>query len=854
MASVHVHYGSGSPASLDSGQSGSWDDPPARWTFQRPVGNSNGPVGDSNGPLDSNGSVESISSQETPSPARRIVNTPPPTRPRTRASVARKLYAPRNNKRRIVLSNAADRKVDRKVNRKVASKVTALSQGQQPSVTAGVGTSQPPQPTVAGQEDAISTIVRPPLEDTGMVYVKEGSVLRPMTPAEYSQLYNRPIQIPGITPLTSSTGRTLPSTNTRGTATSTSTSGVAFRQETTELQTCSHPSAELIAPVIDVTQDCVQGTAPPALTAGVQANANISRSVHSVQNQPQAAPSTGQTVEESQTNLSMVAPQAGTSFQPPVDPAPRRVTRSNQGERKRTLPPRVRRVPSPLSRRMEIKADSPAGYSSGSDFSNAPENDALDLSRLRHVKFGVPNFNGKGSFSAFRAQFEDLAEASKWPDQLSAVYLMTTCLQGSAAIAASALSKEVRRSAKLLLDSLASRFGDQENVETYKQRLSVPQATDEDIQTYADRLEECAIAAYRDQDRSTYEEILLGHFTRGLRNRKLAGDLHLLFPKTLRDAKAKAIHLEVHRSDFYKEPKPVSTTAKLPSSSASTGATRESLSNISSTEEINLYGDTRGRYGSNDRRLPPMSPRTYNRSQAPWLYQQPQNQSYQRPATPKRPLSPARQQQPPSGADGTYLYPPAGYNTSQNAVKPYQSPRKKQSPGQVVNIPQANNANMPPIHVHLGDFMRQANAAPSGERSQPAPQDRYPRCNRCGDYYHVGDCYYRDTNGMEPQPPYFNGDPWVQRPPFRGGRGRPFSRGPNRFTRWRRVYRGTSGLRSMAEDFQSNGSPNATEEILCVNGEYYEPVPEQAAIEAPPDQQTGDTNTPLNFKGELENL
>ena len=160
------------------------------------------------------------------------------------------------------------------------------------------------------------------------------------------------------------------------------------------------------------------------------------------------------------------------------------------------------------------------------------------------MKFKLPNFDGKSSWSTYVTQFEAIAMANRWTEQQKAISL-TAALRGDAADILRSIPKDQRYCYKTLFARLENRYGDGHLQQVYKAQLRTRnQRANETLQEFEADIARMVRLAYPTAPDGFLEEIAIDTFVNGLRDSDLQKALKLARPKLLDEALAVALEHE----------------------------------------------------------------------------------------------------------------------------------------------------------------------------------------------------------------------------------------------------------------------------------------------------------------------
>uniref|UniRef100_A0A6P7GD00 Uncharacterized protein LOC114340701 n=1 Tax=Diabrotica virgifera virgifera TaxID=50390 RepID=A0A6P7GD00_DIAVI len=171
--------------------------------------------------------------------------------------------------------------------------------------------------------------------------------------------------------------------------------------------------------------------------------------------------------------------------------------------------------------------------------------DELRRDEMSHnMRFKLPPFDGKSSWSIYLRQFEAIATANHWTEQEKAVSL-TAALRGDAADILRSIPKGQENCYQTLFTCLEKRYGDAHLQQVYKAQLrSRSQRASENLQEFEADVARVGRVAYPEVPDSVLEEIAVDTFVNGLKDNELQKALRLARPKVLDEALAIALEHE----------------------------------------------------------------------------------------------------------------------------------------------------------------------------------------------------------------------------------------------------------------------------------------------------------------------
>uniref|UniRef100_A0A6P7GVD6 Uncharacterized protein LOC114343363 n=1 Tax=Diabrotica virgifera virgifera TaxID=50390 RepID=A0A6P7GVD6_DIAVI len=171
--------------------------------------------------------------------------------------------------------------------------------------------------------------------------------------------------------------------------------------------------------------------------------------------------------------------------------------------------------------------------------------DELPRDEMSHnMRFKLPPFDGKSSWSIYLRQFEAIATANHWTEQEKAVSL-TAALRGDAADILRSIPKGQANCYQTLFTRLEKRYGDAHLQQVYKAQLrSRSQRASENLQEFEADVARVVRLAYPEVPDSVLEEIAVDTFVNGLKDSELQKALRLARPKVLDEAFAIALEHE----------------------------------------------------------------------------------------------------------------------------------------------------------------------------------------------------------------------------------------------------------------------------------------------------------------------
>lgn len=156
----------------------------------------------------------------------------------------------------------------------------------------------------------------------------------------------------------------------------------------------------------------------------------------------------------------------------------------------------------------------------------------------------TPKFNGRGSWEAYRAQFELLASAARWSDATKALQLALSLTEDASACLL-LLSPEERGDYTTLVGALQRRFGESHLKDSlrceFKHRIRQP---GESLRTLAYEIESLSRRAYADMPPAIQCELARDQFVQALTPDKLRLHVQFTHPANLGEALDLAIERE----------------------------------------------------------------------------------------------------------------------------------------------------------------------------------------------------------------------------------------------------------------------------------------------------------------------
>lgn len=202
----------------------------------------------------------------------------------------------------------------------------------------------------------------------------------------------------------------------------------------------------------------------------------------------------------------------------------------------------------------ELAAD--AGFGVGSAKSGA----GAKMPATREVKLTVnrnggplcdqpqmktPKYSGKADWEAFYAQFELLARAAGWSEDIKALQL-ALCLTDDAARCLLLLSPEERGNYEALVGALQRRFGQCNQPAVLRSELANRQRlSGEPLRVLAAEIETLTRRAYSHMPAAVQSELARDQFIRALSPRELRVQTQLAHPRTLQNALEIALEREL---------------------------------------------------------------------------------------------------------------------------------------------------------------------------------------------------------------------------------------------------------------------------------------------------------------------
>lgn len=160
------------------------------------------------------------------------------------------------------------------------------------------------------------------------------------------------------------------------------------------------------------------------------------------------------------------------------------------------------------------------------------------------MRFKLPPFDGKSSWSIYLRQFEAIAAANHWTQEEKAVSL-TAALRGDAADILRSIPKGQEKCYQTLSTRLEKRYGDSHLQQVHKAQLrNRVQRTSENLQEFEADVARMVQLAYPEAPDSILEEIAVDVFVNGLRESEIQKALRLARPKVLDEALAIALEHE----------------------------------------------------------------------------------------------------------------------------------------------------------------------------------------------------------------------------------------------------------------------------------------------------------------------
>uniref|UniRef100_A0A6P7FEM3 Uncharacterized protein LOC114329531 isoform X2 n=1 Tax=Diabrotica virgifera virgifera TaxID=50390 RepID=A0A6P7FEM3_DIAVI len=171
--------------------------------------------------------------------------------------------------------------------------------------------------------------------------------------------------------------------------------------------------------------------------------------------------------------------------------------------------------------------------------------DELPRDETSHnMRFKLPPFDGKSSWSIYLRQFEAIATDNHWTEQEKAVSL-TAALRGDAADILRSIPKGQEKCYQTLFTRLEKSYGDAHLQQVYKaQRRSRSQRASENLQELEADVARVVRLAYPEVPDSVLEEMAVDTFVIGLKDNELQKALRLARPKVLDEALAIALEHE----------------------------------------------------------------------------------------------------------------------------------------------------------------------------------------------------------------------------------------------------------------------------------------------------------------------
>lgn len=171
---------------------------------------------------------------------------------------------------------------------------------------------------------------------------------------------------------------------------------------------------------------------------------------------------------------------------------------------------------------------------------------AADTGAVRAVK--TPKFNGKVSWEAFSAQFELLATAHKWPNDIKALEL-AMCLTDDAVDCLMLLDPKDRGDYEALVGALQRRFGRFGGVDLLRAELNNRhRRPGEPLRQLANEIESLTRRAYGSMPPTVQSELARDRFVQALSPAELRVEVQLTHPSTLLEALERASEREAVRA------------------------------------------------------------------------------------------------------------------------------------------------------------------------------------------------------------------------------------------------------------------------------------------------------------------
>ena len=155
-----------------------------------------------------------------------------------------------------------------------------------------------------------------------------------------------------------------------------------------------------------------------------------------------------------------------------------------------------------------------------------------------------PTFDGSGSWTDYKVQFELLTELNGWGDSAKAIYLAAS-LRGSAQSVLGDLDDDRRRSYSALTAALGQRFGPENQTELFRVQLKNRQRRrEETLPELAQAVRRLTRQAYPSANYQLQETLAKEHFIDALQDADIRWRVFQSRPTSLEDAVRVAVELE----------------------------------------------------------------------------------------------------------------------------------------------------------------------------------------------------------------------------------------------------------------------------------------------------------------------
>lgn len=182
----------------------------------------------------------------------------------------------------------------------------------------------------------------------------------------------------------------------------------------------------------------------------------------------------------------------------------------------------------------------------------------VETAQVRCIK--TPRYDGKANWEAFHAQFELLAQASRWSTEEKALQL-AMCLTGDALSSLLLLSPDDRCDYRALVEALKRRFGTCSTSSVLRSELcSRHRRPGEPLRVLANDIEGLVHRTYCHMPPAIQSELARDHFLQALSPSDLRIQTLLAHPKSLQEALDVATERELLGAPMVKDAVPVNMT------------------------------------------------------------------------------------------------------------------------------------------------------------------------------------------------------------------------------------------------------------------------------------------------------